>query len=848
MAVSAETPYSTGFQGPQSDGMSTTRGSQDDVTNTVRGNISGSTVILGRDMHVVHHAAHEVDWPIRIGAIPEEAAHFQHRAIADQLEEALNNFGTVVLRQVLSGTGGVGKTQLAAHHARALARITDPDKRVDLLIWVNASTRDQIIFAYAQAARNLFAVIPDDPEQAAQVFLTWLQAPHKHRDRRWLIVWDDLAAHTQVSDLWPPHDQPHGRVLVTTRRRDHTLTTQRRHLIDVGVYTPEEAHAFLTNALDEAGIPHAPTELESLAHDLGHLPLALGQAVTYMAELGLGCAAYLDLFHDRMHTLTEVFPDWDTLTPLAATWDLSLEQANIFHPQGIARPMMGLIALLDGTGIPEQVLTSPPVLEFLSAHRIMPTEPASVMEALSPKQARAALASLTRLSLTTRTAQQVVSGLFLVGSHQLTQRATRENITTRPTRTSVSALAEALVRVWPRTERNTPLEQHLQNNTSTLRSHSTKEDENIEDWLWESTGIALLIHAGKSLQDCGRAQEAVAHWEQMYEYSKKKQGVNQKIKLTIHHELIKSREQNGDHRGAVSEYQSLIKDIHQTYGPDSHEALQAEGNLTYSLSKFEDPSDSANAYKKLLKNQIRALGPDHPDTLTTRSNIAFMRNESGDIDGSIEEYELLLQDQSRILGGHHEDTLRTRHHLAELKHENGSSPDNVEDLEILVKDQCRTLGPDHPGVLRTRHSMAEWIGRFGDAEGAVAAYKEILADRLRLFGASHPETLNTRHNIAAWLSKAEKHKEALRMLECLLEDEIKFLGPNHVNIFTTRLTIAATKFTLGDEIEAIKLVSTTFRNQKRELGPDHPQTKYSAEFLKNLREQITGRVISPGDL
>lgn len=48
-----------------------------------------------------------------------------------------------------------------------------------------------------------------------------------------------LTPHTQ--DLWPPHDQPHGRTLITTRRRDNALTTHGCHLLDVDAYTLDEA-------------------------------------------------------------------------------------------------------------------------------------------------------------------------------------------------------------------------------------------------------------------------------------------------------------------------------------------------------------------------------------------------------------------------------------------------------------------------------------------------------------------------------------------------------------------------------------------------------------------------------
>uniref|UniRef100_UPI000382B730 tetratricopeptide repeat protein n=1 Tax=Nocardiopsis alba TaxID=53437 RepID=UPI000382B730 len=681
--------------------------------------------------------------------IPEQAAHYQHRSISDQLDEALRGFGTVVLRQVLSGTGGVGKTQLAAHYARTLRDLTDPDERVDLLVWANASTRDQITFAYAQAAQQLFTTVPDDPEHAAQRFLTWLQSSHQHSKRRWLVVWDDLADLAAVQDLWPPHDQPRGRVLVTTRRRDHSLTKQGHRLIDVDVYTPEEARAFLTDALDQAGIAHTPADLESLARDLGRLPLALGQAVTYMAELGMGCDAYLQVFHDRMRTLARVFPDWDTPTPLAATWELSLQQADTFQPQGLARHMMGLIALLDGTGIPQQVLTAPAVLEHLATHQPPGTRtenpsisPATVPRtprwgaglkrmlglgrttsrhtsatlatpALSEDQALRALANLHRLNLITRNVrlreqEHTEPGGTLVGAHQLIQRATREHTTTRPTGDSVKALADALLQVWPEVERDTSLAQQLRSNTTVLGGHHAVQGRSSQEWLWEPEGHAVLFRAGRSLGEVGRVSEAESYWQRM------------------------------------------VETAHRHLGPDHLDTLTTRGNLAHWRGHAGDTKGATHAFEQLLTDQLRILGPDHPDTLTVRNNLASWRGETGDAESAATAFEQLLTDCLRILGPDHLDTLTTRGNLASWRGRAGDPEGAATALEQLLTDQLRILGPDHPDTLTVRNNLAYWRGETGDAESATAAYQELLTDQLRILGPDHPDTLATRNNLAYW--------------------------------------------------------------------------------------------------
>ncbi|MGW8439339.1 tetratricopeptide repeat protein, partial [Nocardiopsis sp. NPDC055879] len=615
---------------------------------------------------------HEINWPIRIGVIPEEAVHYQHRAIAEQLEQALDGFGTVVLRQVLSGTGGVGKTQLVAHHARTLRAITDPDHRVDVLVWANAATRTGITSAYSHAARQLYSNVPDDPEDAAAFFLAWLGDPNKHQGRRWLVIWDDLADPAPVTDLWPPHDQPHGRTLVTTRRRDHSLTTQGRHLIDVDVYTVHEARAFLANALDEAGIDHTDTDLGTLAESLGRLPLALGQAVPYMAELGMSCDEYLQVFHDRMSTLREVFPDWDTDTPLAATWDLSLTMADTFTPQGLARPLMGLVALLDGEGLPSAVLHAPSARDYLATRA-----PKAALNGatISVHQVRTALAGLHRLNLITRPSagSDIGANGAFVRVHQLVQRATREHPATHPTPESVHATADALHHTWNNIDRDPDLAQRLRANTTALRSHPNVQGRSSEEWLWEPDGHPVLFHAGRSLGESGQFKDAVVYWEDL-------------TRTAEHH-----------------------------FGPSHLNTLTTRGSLAHWQGRAGDPTGAVTSLEQLLPDCIRVLGPDHRATFTTRHNLAHWQGEAGNPASAVATiFGNLIPEEQRVLGPDHPDILTTRGSLAHWQGRAGDPTGAVTSLEQLLTDQQRVLGPDHPNILTTRSSLALWQGKAGN--------------------------------------------------------------------------------------------------------------------------------------
>ncbi len=168
--------------------------------------------------------------PRRVGLVPAPATSFHERG------GFFANFlpGETV---VLTGLGGVGKTQLAADFIRKHG--TDA-----AVIWVTASSRDSILATYAEAARA-FLGQQDNVEQAATRLLTWLATT---RDV-WLVVLDDAQTPSQLRGLWP--QGPAGKVIVTTRRRDAALAGHRRRVVDVDVFSAEQATRFLRSALRE---------------------------------------------------------------------------------------------------------------------------------------------------------------------------------------------------------------------------------------------------------------------------------------------------------------------------------------------------------------------------------------------------------------------------------------------------------------------------------------------------------------------------------------------------------------------------------------------------------------------
>jgi hypothetical protein len=261
------------------------------IANVVSGPVSGSTVqagIVHGGIHQHHYAdSRSVRLPFRAGRVPLRADQFQQRAIAADLARTLSSSQVAVLTSdspttratVLAGLGGVGKTQLAADHVENAWAAG----QLDLLVWINAATRDNIVAEYAHLATQLADANDTDPDTAAGRFTDWLAGT----PARWLVVLDDLQVPADLTGLWPP-ECANGRTIVTTRRRDSALQGRTRRIIEVDLFTPAESVAYLSAKLQDH--LRLAAGLNEMAQALGHLPLALCQAVAYMLDRELSCA------------------------------------------------------------------------------------------------------------------------------------------------------------------------------------------------------------------------------------------------------------------------------------------------------------------------------------------------------------------------------------------------------------------------------------------------------------------------------------------------------------------------------------------------------------------------------
>ncbi|GLX92948.1 tetratricopeptide repeat protein [Herbidospora sp. NBRC 101105] len=735
------------------------------------------------------------------GDIPRRPPAFQPRpGLLDALKAQVRQEGAAVIDAV-TGTPGVGKSILAASYAWACQQAGWP-----LIVWINAQHPDQILTGLAGLARRLKLHDPDDDARTAALKARdWLAAA----DQPGLLVFDNATAVDDVRPWCPATGEV--QILITTRNRAfHTLFTA----IDVGVFPPEQSVALLHQRTGDT-TPGA----EQVATELGHLPLALGQAGAYIHRRRLTYSAYLGLLRD--YQLDRYLPHTAEGYPhgTAAAILLSVDQAEQTIPG--AREMLELLAVLAESGVSRTILygTTDPHLD--------PADTEDIDQVL---------ADLVDTSLISFSDDGTT-----VLMHRLTSRVLRE----RAHHTALPGDGNGGSR----------LDQVLAGAVELLHRFNTHIPDGAATWaarpavdmLAEQTAalhdaaatfgdpphrlLALRAWCGQYLNQLADLARAIPLLQQTLADMERLLGGDHPDTLTSRNNLAGAYESAGDVSRAIPLYEQTLADYERLLDDDHPHISNSRNNLASAYYAAGDLARAIQLYEQTLADRERLLGGDHPDTLLSRNNLASAYYAAGDLGRAISMHEQTLADRERVLGGDQPDTLLSRNNLASAYYAAGDLGRAIPMHEQTLADRERVLGGDHPETLTSRNNLANAYASAGDLRRAIPLFEQTLADRERLLGGDHPATFTSRNNLAGAFRTAGDPGRAIPLYEQALSDCERVLGGDHPSTLTSRNNLAAAFRAAGDVGRAVRLYEQTLADCERVLGGDHPDTLISRNNL-----------------
>ena len=751
--------------------------------------------------------------------------------------------------QVISGMGGVGKTEIATEYVHRHRG------EYEIIWWIRAEHHDRVRDALVNLGQRLELRVATGGSARNRAIAAVLEALEAGIRPNWLLVYDNAA---QPLDLqrYLPKCLPGGHIIITSRLQNWPGYIEADN-VEVLPFTEEESVSFLRHRVPILGADgrsdedeRRVSEARRLAATLGHLPIAVEHAAAYLTETSQSVDDYLTRFAENAHRLlseqSTEFPE-----SVSATWTMSTELLTedaehlfnlcaFFSPEPIAGDLF-----LENA----QAISGPPGLHELLS---------------SSLRFRAAASQLHRLSLV-----KVDGARDQIQMHRVVQAVTRGQLRQnrldmfRAYRAAVDTLLAESNPGSPDRGRNDVVYdlslQHLESERNFLNTSNASLRRLIVDQVrrlhlrgghveamrfgqdalrvWrERLGpddlqvLMLAVEVAIAMRLDGHAADARRLTLEALPLLRARYGESHEVTLLCANAYgadLRTRAQFGE---ALELDLELLAKFEAVFGPDHERTLNVRNNLAADYRRLGRLTEALETDQRTYEDRRRILGPTDLRTLTSHDAVAIDLRSLGRYQESLDIARKVTGAFAASGSRENPDWLNSRKGFAVALRKAGHHWDALQESEDVVQRYRDYMGPDHTYTLRAATNLINDRRAVGDLVRAEELGREV-QDRCREAGFPFEFGYAALVSLASVLRATGEPDEARRYDLQAMEGFIETYGDLHPFTLAANINYAADFAACGDLAAAIRIGQETMANCRSALGPDHPDTLMAAVNL-----------------
>jgi tetratricopeptide (TPR) repeat protein len=635
---------------------------------------------------------------------------------------------------VITGLGGIGKTQLAGEFIYRYGRFFAGG-----VFWLSFADAGAVPAELAACGSTL-ALRPDFDELPLEEQVRLVMAAWQEPLPRLLIF--DNCEDPELLARWRPGSGG-CRVLATSRRAEWAGDVR---TLPLDVLARDESIALLREHRPDADEPL----LDAIAQEVGDLPLALHLAGSFLARYRLKVDAdgYLGQLRaaaplDHHSLQTGGLSPTGHVQNVSRTIALSYQRLDRADPtDALALTVLAYAACLTpGESIPYPLLRLTLNLEGTDL----------AYSARRPEFAVARLAELGLLRSTSSDAFQlhrlvVAFVQQVMAAEMATARATVESVLCSEAERINEAGYPAALLAWQthlRTVVNAALERQDERAARlchALGGHLRQIGDLVGAQFYLEQTVAIRRHNfGKEHEATARSLTDLA---EIFEAQDKRDAARACLE-----QALAVQEKLPDHPDKATTLSHLGYHLHnrgylEAARPYHERALAMRRNvlggehplvaitlchLAYIEFRQSNPVASRTYLEQALAIQQRALGPEHPETARTYQNLGeLLMVEQRDLAEAQQIFEQALVIQQKVLPKEHPENARVLNNLGEVMYFQGKLAEAQAYFEAALAIRQRVLGQDHTDTALTFYDLGRVLQSLGNAVGAQALYTRAL--------------------------------------------------------------------------------------------------------------------------
>lgn len=680
--------------------------------------------------------------------------------------------------EVLSGLGGVGKTQIAIEYA--YRHWTD----YSAIFFIDADTEQTLTTGFARVAEQLQLVTSAEhsPRSAATAAKSWFES-----NNSWLLILDNADDPATLRSFLPSLNG--GHCIISSRSNTFdVIGVARPHV--VGVLTPDESRDFL---LLRTGRTELSNDERNAAHaigaDLDGLPLALEQAGAYITSRQVSFVSYLNTLRKRhLELLERAKPiTGDYAKTVATTWSLNFDAVR--EDSRAASDVLILSAFLYPNDIPFEFL----VVSSAELSTAIDTALANVIKDQDFTRVDDLLYPLAKYSLITKDSLDLSYSL-----HRLVQAAAINELDSDIAADWRRRVIRAIGRAFPEVSFETwPFCSRLFNHAISVLSAARESDLNNE------YASSALHRAAHYMEEQGDYRFAHSLFHQAIKSRENTPRQDQGDLGTSLNQFALTLHKLGRYAEAEAQYRRALPLRSAAKGDKDPAVAQTLNNLGLALVEQGRFDEAERSYRD-AEHLLLQAGPNEEHTLAViKSNIAGLLKRKGRLDESESLMREALEIQRRQFGDGHPEVTFTMKNVAHFVFEQGKLDEAMLMMKDIMEWEQKTMGINHPHYAKSLNLMGAIYAKRRQFSEAERVYRRA-GDIIFKTNGRHPDLGLIYNNLASLymeqgqLEKAISYFREAENVYCLTE------GTDHVDVQTALVNRANCHGMLGDPWSALE--------------------------------------------